>query len=79
MIDDESSEEGTKETDDAAEAADHDSGQDQEPKQAEEESSTLWDTEQHSDAPGPFGTGQPWDAEDKDKDSKDEDSEDSGD
>ena len=44
-------------TDDAADAAEHDSGQEQEPKQAEEDSSTLWDTEQHSDAPGPFGTG----------------------
>ena len=32
-------------------------GEEQKPKQAEEESSTLWDTEQHSDAPGPFGTG----------------------
>jgi hypothetical protein len=53
----EESEEGTKDTDDAAEAADHDAGQEQEPKQAQEDSSTLWDTEQHSDAPGPFGTG----------------------
>jgi hypothetical protein len=57
MIDDESSEEGTKDTEDEAAAAEHDSGQEQEPKQAEEDSSTLWDTEQHSDAPGPFGTG----------------------
>jgi hypothetical protein len=39
------------------EAAQAEEGQDQEPKQAEEDSSTSWDTEQHSDAPGPFGTG----------------------
>ncbi len=33
-------------------------GQDQDPKQADpERSSTTWDTEEHSDAPGPFGTG----------------------
>ncbi|HYI36519.1 MAG TPA: hypothetical protein VEX39_07940 [Thermoleophilaceae bacterium] len=70
MIDDESSDEGTKDTDDEAEAAEHDAGQDQEPKQAGETDS-IFDTEQHSDAPGPFGTGQPWDAEDK----KDEDAE----
>ena len=50
-------EEGTQDTEDEAEAAEHDSGQDQEPKQAQEDSSSLWDTEQHSDAPGPFGTG----------------------
>jgi hypothetical protein len=39
------------------EAAQADEGQDQEPKQAQEDSSTTWDTEEHSDAPGPFGTG----------------------
>ena len=40
------------------EAAQADEGQDQEPKQAdEEESSTSWDTEEHSESPGPFGTG----------------------
>ena len=51
-------EEGTKDTEgDESDAAEHDAGQEQEPKQAEEDSSTLWDTEQHSDAPGPFGTG----------------------
>lgn len=51
--------EGTKDTDDdEAEAAHHDSGQEQEPKQAGE-SDSLFDTEQHSDAPGPFGTGTP--------------------
>ncbi|HLM25745.1 MAG TPA: hypothetical protein VK304_02125 [Thermoleophilaceae bacterium] len=34
-------------------------GEEQEPVQAdEEESSSMWDTEQHSDAPGPFGTGE---------------------
>ncbi|MDQ3647259.1 MAG: hypothetical protein M3433_01490 [Actinomycetota bacterium] len=33
-------------------------GEEQEPKQADpDESSSLWDTEQHSDSPGPFGTG----------------------
>ncbi len=44
-----------KETDEQ-EAAEADEGQDQEPKQAQEDS-TTWDTEEHSDAPGPFGTG----------------------
>ncbi|MDQ3588553.1 MAG: hypothetical protein M3350_04890 [Actinomycetota bacterium] len=40
------------------EAATGDRGEEQEPKQADsEESSTFWDTEQHSDSPGPFGTG----------------------
>ena len=38
-------------------AAHGDDGQEQEPKQAQEDSSSLWDTDQHSDAPGPFGTG----------------------
>ena len=38
-------------------AAHGSSGQDQEPVQARPESSTTWDTDQHSDAPGPFGTG----------------------
>ena len=38
-------------------AARGDQGQDQEPKQAQQDSSTTWDTDQHSDAPGPFGTG----------------------
>ena len=33
-------------------------GQDQEPKQAQEDSSSTWDTDQHWDAPGPFGTGE---------------------
>jgi len=50
--------EGTKDTEgDESDAARHDQGQEQEPKQAEDDSSKLWDTEQHSDAPGPFGTG----------------------
>jgi hypothetical protein len=57
MIDDESSDEGTNDSDDEAGAAQQHSGQDQEPKQAQEESSGLWDTKDHSDAPGPFGTG----------------------
>jgi hypothetical protein len=39
-------------------AARGDDGQDGEPKQAREDSSTTWDTDQHSDAPGPFGTGE---------------------
>ncbi len=39
------------------EAAQAEKGQDQEPKQAEEESSETWDTQEHSEAPGPFGTG----------------------
>jgi hypothetical protein len=32
-------------------------GEDQDPVQADPESSTLWDTDQHSRARGPFGTG----------------------
>ena len=40
------------------EKAAHGDGQDQSPKQAQDDSSTLWDTDQHSDAPGPFGTGE---------------------
>ena len=41
-----------------AEGAQADSGEEQKPKQSGEEgSSSFWDTEQHSDAPGPFGTG----------------------
>lgn len=44
---------GSSEKEDAAHAH---RGQAQEPRQADEESSTTWDTEQHSDAPGPFGT-----------------------
>jgi hypothetical protein len=39
-------------------AADAEGGEGQQPKQAEEESSSFWDTDQHSDAPGPFGTGE---------------------
>ena len=39
------------------EAAQAEKGQDQEPKQAEEDSSDKWDTQEHSEAPGPFGTG----------------------
>jgi len=57
MIDDESSDEGTKDTDDESETAEQDAGQDQEPKQNRKDSSSLWDTDEHSDAPGPFGTG----------------------
>ena len=34
-----------------------DQGEGQEPKQAgDDDSSSFWDTGQHSDAPGPFGT-----------------------
>jgi hypothetical protein len=39
-------------------SAQADQGEHHEPKQAGEDSSTFWDTEQHSDAPGPFGTGE---------------------
>ena len=53
-------EEGTKDTEgDESDAARHDQGQEQEPKQAEDDSSTLWDTEQHSDAPGPSAPDRP--------------------
>ena len=38
-------------------AARGNSGQNQKPKQASENSSSLWDTTEHSSAPGPFGTG----------------------
>ena len=38
-------------------AANGSTGQDQHPAQARKDSSTTWDTDQHSDAPGPFGTG----------------------
>jgi hypothetical protein len=57
MTDDTPSEEGTKDIGDEAGAARQEGGQNQEPKQAEEDSSSLWDSQQHSDAPGPFGTG----------------------
>ncbi len=40
-----------------SEGAQADRGEEQEPKQASEESSGLWDSKEHSDAPGPFGTG----------------------
>ena len=63
--------EGTKDNDDEAAAAGHDSGQEQEPKQAQEDSSTLWDTDQHSDAPGPFGTGSAATPGEKDDDDED--------
>ena len=66
MIEDESSEEGTKDTDDESAAAEGSGGQDQEPKQAQEDSSSVWDSQEHSDAPGPFGTGDQWDSESKD-------------
>ena len=47
-----------KDTEDAKqEGAQAERGEEQEPKQAQEDSSGLWDTKQHSDAPGPFGTG----------------------
>ncbi|MGI8749847.1 MAG: hypothetical protein ACR2J6_04745 [Thermoleophilaceae bacterium] len=64
----ENSGKGADDTGDEAQAAQHDKGQDQQPKQAEEESSGLWDTKQHSDAPGPFGTGDTWDAADEEND-----------
>ncbi len=48
-----------QDTEDAKqEAAEGGRGEEQEPKQADaEQSSSFWDTEQHSDSPGPFGTG----------------------
>ena len=49
--------EETKDTDAKQEAAQADKGQEQEPKQAQEDSSETWDSKEHSDAPGPFGTG----------------------
>lgn len=55
-----------------AEAAQHDQGQDQEPKQAQEESSSVWDSQEHSDAPGPFGTGDKWDSEDQGSEEEEE-------
>ena len=42
---------------DEQEAAQADEGQDQEPKQADDDSASVFDTDEHSDAPGPFGTG----------------------
>jgi len=40
------------------EAAHGDEGQDQEPVQSDEKKSqSVFDTDEHSDAPGPFGTG----------------------
>ncbi len=38
-------------------AAHHHTGQDQEPLQSREENTGIFDSAQHSDAPGPFGTG----------------------
>jgi hypothetical protein len=38
-------------------AADGNDGQRQDPVQAREDSSSTWDTTEHADAPGPFGTG----------------------
>jgi hypothetical protein len=45
------------ENDGKQDSAQPERGEEQEPKQAQEESSGLWDTKEHSDAPGPFGTG----------------------
>ena len=55
---------GADDTGDEAEAAQQHKGQDQKPKQAEEESTGLFDSSQHSDAAGPFGTGDPEDPKD---------------
>ncbi len=63
--------EGTKGGGDEAEAAQHEEGQDQEPKQAGETES-IFDTEEHSDAPGPFGTGSSATAGPKEDDEGDE-------
>lgn len=49
--------EESKDSDDSQDAATHDEGQDQDPKQSREENTGLMDSAQHSDAPGPFGTG----------------------
>ncbi len=49
--------EDVKDSDDSQDAATHGEGQDQDPKQSREENTGLMDSAQHSDAPGPFGTG----------------------
>ncbi len=72
MIDDETQEAG-EEQGNQADAAQQHSGQDQEPKQAQEESSSVWDSQDHSDAPGPFGTGDQWSSADEDSDDRDSD------
>ena len=54
---DEQSEASKKDAGNEAQAAQQQKGQDQEPKQAQEDSSGVWDSKEHSDAPGPFGTG----------------------
>lgn len=41
----------------AEQAARGNNGQNQKPKQSSADSSSLWDTTEHSSAPGPFGTG----------------------
>lgn len=41
----------------AQHAARHEPGGEEENHPQGETGSTTWDTEQHSDAPGPFGTG----------------------
>jgi len=41
----------------AEKAAQGHRGQNQTPVQSEESSSSTWDTTEHSEAPGPFGTG----------------------
>jgi hypothetical protein len=59
---DEKSEATKKDAGNEAQAAQQQKGQDQEPKQAQEDSSGTWDSKEHSDAPGPFGTGDKWDS-----------------
>ncbi len=41
----------------AQHAARHDAGGEEEKNPPDETENTTWDTEEHSDAPGPFGTG----------------------
>lgn len=55
-----------KDNEDSQDAAEHDDGQDQDPKQSREENTGLFDSAEHSDAPGPFGTGDAQDPGDGD-------------
>ncbi len=41
----------------AQHAARHDPGGEEEKNPQDETENTTWDTEEHSEAPGPFGTG----------------------
>jgi len=72
-MNDEQSEASSKDAGNEAQAAQQQKGQDQEPKQAQEESSGVWDSKEHSDAPGPFGTGNKWDSADEGTEEEDKD------